>query len=214
MSEAERLVEAIVNLEEETALRLAKQMLEASADPVEVFETCRKGMEQVGERFEEGEYFLSELIMSAEIFQEIMEIVGPQLKKADVRILGRVLIGTVQRDIHYIGKNLVIALLEVAGFDVIDLGVDVPPEKFVEAIGEHKPDIVGMSGLLTLAIESMKTTVAAIEEAGLRNNVKIIIGGGRVNEDAYGYVGADAWADNASKGVKICKELITKGNEG
>jgi methanogenic corrinoid protein MtbC1 len=206
--EAERLVDAIVNLEEETALQLSRQMLEAGKDPVEIFETCRKGMEKVGERFESGEYFLSELIMSAEIFKGIMEIVGPQLKKANVKSLGKVLIGTVQRDIHYIGKNLVIALLEVAGFEVIDLGEDVPPGKFVEAIREHKPDIVGMSGLLTMAIESMKNTVDAIKEAGLRNNVRIIIGGGRVNEDAYRYVGADAWADNASKGVKICKELI------
>jgi len=206
--ESEKLVEAIVNLEEETALQMSKQMLEAGMDPVDVFETCRKGMEKVGERFEIGEYFLSELIMAGEIFKRIMEIVRPQLKKDAIKHLGRVLIGTVEGDIHYIGKNMVIALLEVGGFDVIDLGVDIMPERFIEAIREHKPDIVGMSGLLTLAIDSMKKTADAIKEAGLRNKVKLIIGGGRVNEDACRYVGADAWADNVSKGVRLCKELI------
>lgn len=208
LSEHEKLAEAIVNLEEKGALQISKRMLEAGVDPIEVLETCRKGMSIVGERFESGVYFLSEMIMAAEIFREIMEMVRPRLKKIVTKPLGRVLIGTVQGDLHDIGKNIVITLLEVEGFDVADLGVDVPPERFIEGIRKHKPDIVGMSGLLSLAIESMKKTGDAIKEAGLRGKVKIIIGGGRLDEYARDYVGADAFADIAVTGVRLCKELI------
>lgn len=204
----EKLAEAIVNLDEKAALEISKKMIESGADPIEVLETCRKGMTKVGEKFEAGEYFLSDLVMAAEIFKEITEIIKPQLKRIVTKPLGKIVIGTVQGDIHDIGKNIVKALLEAEGFDVVDLGVDVPPEKFVEAIKEYKPDIVGMSGLLTLAIESMKKTADAIKNAGLRDKVKIIIGGGRADEEAKNYVGADAWSDEAAKGVKLCKEIL------
>jgi methylmalonyl-CoA mutase cobalamin-binding domain/chain len=202
------LVDAVVNLDEKTALQIAEEMLKAGVDPVKVLENCRRGMSMVGERFERGEMFLSEMIMAAEVFKEVMEIVEPKLKKEATKSLGRFLIGTVQEDIHDMGKNIVIALLEAEGFEVIDLGVDVPPEKFVEAIRQHKPSIVGMSGLLTIAIESMKKTVDAIKERGLRDKVKIVIGGGIIDENVQGYAGADAYANNAAKGVGICKELI------
>ena len=202
------LVDAIVNLEEATALQIAEQMLKAGVDPVKVLETCRRAMSMVGERFERGEIFLSEMIVAAEVFKEVLEIVGPKLKKEATKSLGKFSIGTVQDDIHDIGKNIVIALLEAEGFEVIDLGVDVPPEKFVEAIRQHKPSIVGMSGLLTIAIESMKKTVDAIKETGLRDKVKIVIGGGIIDENVQGYAGADAHTNNAAKGVGICKALI------
>jgi len=135
-------------------------------------------------------------------------MIKPQLKKFATEYIGKIVIGTVEGDVHDIGKNIVIALLEAGGFEVIDLGVDVPPEKFVEAIKEHQPDIVGMSSLLTVAIESTKKTIDAITEAGLRDKVKIIIGGGRVDEYAVNYVKPDASTDNAAQGVRLCKELL------
>jgi methylmalonyl-CoA mutase cobalamin-binding domain/chain len=146
--------------------------------------------------------------MAAEIFTQVMDSIRPRLKRSASKNIGKILMGTVQGDVHDIGKNIVIALLEAEGFDVMDLGVDVPPEKFVEAIRKHEPDIVGMSSLLTVAIESTKQTIDAITEAGLRDKVKIIIGGGRVDEYARDYLEPDAITDNAAKGVRLCKELL------
>jgi len=136
-----------------------------------------------------------------------METVLPKVKR-EIKPIGTIVLGTVQGDIHNIGKNIFKAFSQAAGFEVIDLGVDVPPERFVDAVREHKPNIVGMSGLLTLAIESMKRTVEALKSAGLRDRVKVIIGGGRVDENAKRYVEADEWADQATIGVRKCKELI------
>jgi len=203
------LADLLADLKEDEVLRVVKERVEAGDDPLEVLEACRKGMSIVGERFEKGEYFLSEMVYASEIFKRVMEIVRPRLKKkAQLRSLGRVVIGTVEGDIHDIGKNIVAALLEAEGFEVVDLGVDVPAEKFIDAIKKQVVEVVGMSGLLTPAIESMKKTVDVIKDAGLRSKVKIIIGGGRVNESVKEYVGADAWANNASVGVRLCKELV------
>lgn len=158
-------------------------------------------------KFEEKEYFLSELVFSGEIFNKVMEIVLPRIAK-EVKPIGTIVLGTVQGDIHDIGKNIFKAFCEATGFKVIDLGIDVSPEKFVEAVEKYKPNIVGMSGLLTLAIESMKKVVDALKFTGLRDKVKVIIGGGRVDENAKRYVEADEWADQATIGVRKCKELI------
>jgi methylmalonyl-CoA mutase cobalamin-binding domain/chain len=196
------------NLDEETALRLSREMLEEGRDPVGILEESRRGMSVVGERFQSGEYFLSEMIMAAEIFTVIMDSLRPVMKRSVSETIGKVVIGTVQGDVHDIGKNIIIALLEAEGFEVIDLGVDIPPEGFVEAIKEHEPDIVGMSSLLTVALESTKKTIDAIVEAGLRDKVKIIVGGGRVDDYARDYVNPDASTDNAAVGVKLCKELV------
>src|SRR5690606_1084115 len=138
-------------------------------------------MTKVGELFEQKEYFLSELSMAGGLFKGIMEIVKPKLKESSDKFMGNVLIGTVEGDIHDIGKNIVVSVLEANGYDVIDLGVDVPPAKFVEAIKEHNPQVVGLSGLLTEAIGPRKETVDAIKDAGLRDKVKVIIGGGVVD---------------------------------
>jgi methylmalonyl-CoA mutase cobalamin-binding domain/chain len=208
MSSDENIVDAIVSLDESTALELVEKLIKSGADPVEILEECRKGMSVVGEKFEIGEFFLSEMIMAAEIFKEVMELIRPQLTKRTTKKAGRIVIGTVEGDVHDIGKNIAVALLEAEGFEVIDLGVDVPAEKFVEAIREYKPDIVGMSSLLTVALESTKRTVEAIEKAGLRNKVKIIIGGGRIDSHAAEYIKPDAFTDNAAQGVKLCKELM------
>ncbi len=208
MSNQDSIVEAMVNLDEQAALQLSREMLDNGMEPIEILEKGRAGMSIVGRRFESGDYFLSEMIMAAEIFKQIMEMIRPQLKKSATEYIGKIVIGTVEGDVHDIGKNIVIALLEAEGFEVVDLGVDVPPEKFVEAIKEHQPDIVGMSSLLTVAIESTKKTIDAITEAGLRDKVKIIVGGGRVDEYAVNYVKPDASTDNAAQGVRLCKKLL------
>jgi len=187
-------------------------MLEMGVNPLEILEECRKGMLTVGERFEKGEFFLSEMIMAAEIYKQVTEKIKPYLISSTSKAKGRIVIGTVEGDIHDIGKNIFIALLEVEGFDVVDLGVDVLPERFVEAIRVHNPNITGMSCLLSTSIEAMKVTVDAIVEAGLRNKTRIIIGGGRLEKHAAEYIKPDAYTDNAAQGVKICLELM-RGTE-
>ena len=208
MSSQNGIVQAIIELEETEALKLAKEMIKFGSDPVQILEKCREGMSIVGEKFESGDFFLSEMIMAAEIFNQIMGQIKPQLKKNISVSKGKIVIGTVEGDVHDIGKNIVIALLEAEGFDVVDLGVDVPAAKFVEAIKEHEPDIVGMSSLLTVALEATKETVDAITEAGLRDKVKIIVGGGRIDIHAAEYIKPDASTDNAAYGVRLCKQLM------
>ncbi|MEM2454667.1 MAG: cobalamin-dependent protein [Candidatus Bathyarchaeia archaeon] len=203
----EDLIEAFINLEEEKVLKIVGDLIREGKDPAEVLEACRRAAEIVGEKFENGEYFLSELVYAGEIFNSIMKIVLPLIKK-EIKPVGTILIGTVQGDIHDIGKNIFKAFAETAGFKVIDIGVDAPPEKFVEAVKIYNPDIVGMSGLLTIAYDSMKKTIEALREAGLRDKVKIIIGGGRVDENIKKYTGADEWADNAIIGVKKCRQML------
>jgi methylmalonyl-CoA mutase cobalamin-binding domain/chain len=208
MSSKEKIVDAIVELDESTALELADELIKNGADPVQILEMCRSGMSTVGMKFEKGEFFLSEMIMAAEIFNQVMELIRPQLMKTVTDKRGKIVIGTVEGDVHDIGKNIVIALLEAEGFEVIDLGVDVAPDRFVSAIKEHEPDIVGMSSLLTVALEATKTTIDAIEAAGLRDKVKIIVGGGRIDTHAADYIKPDAHTDNAAYGVRLCKQLM------
>jgi len=208
---AANLVELIADLNEEEALRIVKQKLDAGEDAIEILEMSRDALTIVGERFKNGEYFIPELVMAGEIFRKISELVKPKIKKAEIKRLGKVVIGTVQHDIHDLGKDIVKFMLEINGFEVHDLGVDVPPEKFVEAIKKIKPQVVGLSGLLTLAFESMKKTVEAIEKAGLRSKVKIMIGGAQVDEYILKYVGADAYGKNAMEAVELCKKWIGGG---
>jgi methylmalonyl-CoA mutase cobalamin-binding domain/chain len=208
VAEAEKLTEAIVELNEQQAYQLAEEMLNSGVDPVDIFSACKKGMTKVGELFEQKEYFLSELIMAGGLFKGIMEIVKPKLKESSDKFMGKVLIGTVEGDIHDIGKNIVVSVLEANGYDVIDLGVDVPPAKFVEAIKEHNPQVVGLSGLLTEAIGPRKETVDAIKDAGLRDKVKVIIGGGVVDEEISDYVGADGWANDVATGQRIIDKWV------
>jgi len=206
----EKLVDAMVNMKEKEALRITREMLETGEDPLEILELSRKAMAIVGQRFEKGEYFLPELIMASEILRQITDIVKPSLKRA-VKVnkrLGKIVIGTVQGDIHDIGKNIVTFMLRVNGFEVYDLGVDVSPQKFVEKIGEVKPDIVGLSGFMTLVFDSMKETIEAIEAAGLRHKVKIMIGGGPVDDQVRKYTGADAYGKDAMAAVSLAKEWV------
>jgi len=199
--------EAITNLEEEKVLKLVKEKLDAGEEPIKVLEACRIGMTEIG-KGSGNTIFLTDLIMAGEIFNEAMELIMPKLVGAATESLGKVIIGTVEGDIHNIGKDIAINFLKAEGFEVIDLGVDVPAQKFVDAIKEHNPPVVGMSGLLTLSIEPMKKAIESIASANLREKVKVIIGGERTDQNVSDYVGADAWVNDAIDGVKIIKNWI------
>jgi len=203
----ETLVQALVDMKETEALQRAKQLLAEGTEPLKILDGCSKAMEIVGQRFEKGVYFLPHLMMAGEMLKQISAMIKPlvQEQKAEAK-KGRVLIGTVEGDIHDIGKNIVVFLLEANGFEVRDIGINQKPARFVEAIKEFQPKVVGMSGLLTLAFDSMKKTVEAIKEAGLRETVRIVIGGGVVTEKIKDYAGADAYAPDAMAGVRLAKE--------
>jgi len=206
----QEFIDAIASLNEKRATDIVKELLSRGESPFRLLEAISRASDEIGKKYENGEYFIADLVMAGEILKEVTDLIKPKISVAERKALGRIVIGTVEGDIHDIGKNIVITMLESAGFEVFDLGVDVPAEKFIEAIKNFQPEIVGMSGLLTVAIESMKKVVDKIRETGLREKVKIIIGGGRMNEDVMRYVGADAWADNAAMGVKLCKQLLSK----
>ena len=203
------LVELIANLKEKEALSLVEERLNAGEAPLKILEDSRKALEIVGKRFASGEYFIPDLVYSGEILKEITEIVKPQLTEVtETKRLGKFVMGTVAGDIHDIGKNIVTFMLDVNGFDVYDIGVDIPAHKFVEKIEEVKPDIVGLSGFLTLAFDAMKETVEAIQAAGLRDKVKIMIGGGQMDDEIRKYSGADAYRPDAMAAVLLAKEWM------
>jgi len=206
---SEKLVDAIVNMKEDEAVSITNELIEGGEDPVKILAACREAVGVVGKRFEEGTYFLPELIMAGEMLSEISKIVKPKLQGAqESKKAGKVLIGTVEGDIHDIGKDIVTFMLDVNGFDVLDLGIDIPPAKFVEAIKDFQPEVVGLSGFLTLAFDSMVETVKAIKDAGLRDKVKIMIGGGQIDEVIKEYTGADAYGLDAIAAVNLTKEWI------
>lgn len=206
----EQLTHALVEMQETEALQRAKKLLDEGVEPMTILTACSTAMETVGERFEKGDYFLPELMMAGAMLNQISDMIKPHIKEEETTGAGRgrVLIGTVKGDIHDIGKNIVTFLLETNGFEVRDIGIDQHPDKFVEAIQNFQPDVVGMSGLLTLAFESMKETVQAIEEAGLRDKVRIMIGGAQVTEQVKDYTGADAFGPDALAGVRLTEQWI------
>lgn len=207
------LFNAFVELDEKTALREVAAAVETGKDPLSVVEECRRGLEAVGERYEREEYFLPELLLGANIFKQMMAFLGPLLEAAnrDDRKLGKVVIGTVKGDIHDLGKNIVTTMLSAAGFEVVDLGVDVPKERFVSAVESHQPQFVGMSALLTQSFDSMRETIAALEARGLRAGRYIVVGGAPVDETVKAYVGADAVGRNAVEAVDIVQRLTRAG---
>ena len=206
---SDELVDAIENMKEAEALALARERLDGGEDPLKLLELCRQAMDIVGKRFEDGDYFLPELMLAGEMLAQISEMAKPKIVGGlEVKRVGKVVIGTVEGDIHDIGKNIVTFLLDVNGFEVRDIGIDAPPAKFVEAIKDFRPQVVGLSGLLTLAYDSMKNTVQAIEEAGLRDKVKIMIGGGQMSEKVREYAGADAFGKDAMEGITLAKKWI------
>jgi len=204
---SKKLVNAIADMKEEEALAIVNKMVDDGSEPTAILNALREAMDIVGQRYEKGTYFLPELMMAGEMMAQITDLIKPELAKLpEVKRRGKVLIGTVQGDIHDIGKNIVTFMLDVNGFDVLDLGVDVPPQKFVEAIGDFQPQVVALSGFLTLAFDAMKDTVAAIEAAGLRDDVQIMVGGGQVSEEISKYAGADAYGKDAIVGVNLAKK--------
>jgi len=206
---AEDLLKAIADLHEEEALRITEERLSAGDKPLDILDEARRGMGVVGKRFADGEYFIPDLVYSGEIMKEVTNIVKPKLTgEAKVKRLGKVIIGTVAGDIHDIGKDIVVFMLDISGFEVYDLGIDVPGHKFVEKIEETKAGIVGLSGFLTLAFDSMKETIEAVEAAGLRDKVRIMIGGGQVDDEVRKYTGADAYRPDAVSAVSLAKEWI------
>ena len=207
----DKLVEAISEVQEDIALELAKKLLSAGEEPAKLLEHCRRGMETVGKRFGEGIYFIPELMMAGEILAQISQIAKGKMSTAGgsgPKRIGKVLLGTVAGDIHDIGKNIVHFMLDFNGFEVVDIGVDIPPSQFVDAVRKHEPQVVGLCGLLTLAYDPMKETVAALAEAGLRDKVKIMIGGGAMDDQIRIWSGADAYGKDALAAVTLAKGWI------
>ena len=206
---AKELVNTLADLKEKEALKIVEDRLNAKEDPLKILGDARKGMEIVGKRFAAGEYFIPDLVYSGEILKGITDMVKPKLSKAaEVKRLGKVIFGTVAGDIHDIGKDIVVFMLDVNGFEVYDLGVDVPAQKFVDKIKESGAPIVGLSGFLTLAFDSMKQTIEAMKAAGLRDKVKVMIGGGQITEEVRKYTGADAFGKDAMAGVSLAQKWV------
>ena len=210
MGNKEDLAKAVMDLDEESAYELVEQLIKDGVEPNDIIEILRKGVEVVGDKFNKKEYFLTELVMAGEIFTQAAIILEPYMKKdvIDESNVESIVVGTVQGDVHDIGKNIFVTLLKSAGYNVVDLGVDIPPEEFVEKVKETGAKIVAYSGLLTVALESMNTTTKALKAAGLRKNIKIIIGGLPVDELWMKKAGADAFTDNAFEGVNIVKKWL------
>jgi methanogenic corrinoid protein MtbC1 len=206
---AKDLVKALADLKEQEAIKIVEERLRAREDPQKILEDARKAMEIVGKRFASSEYFIPDLVYSGEILKSVTELVKPKLTKAaESKKLGKIVFGTVAGDIHDIGKDIVVFMLDVNGFEVYDLGVDVSAQKFVDKIKETGASIVGLSGFLTLAFDSMKQTVEAIKAAGLRDKVKVMIGGGQITDEIRNYTGADAYGKDAMTGVSLAKKWI------
>jgi methanogenic corrinoid protein MtbC1 len=209
---SERLVNAIADMREEEALKLVKEMVAGGWKPLAILDVAREAMDIVGQRYERSVYFLPELILAGEMLGQITDILKPELARLpEVKRHGKVVIGTVAGDIHDIGKNIVTFMLDVNGFDVLDLGVDVSPQRFIEAIRDVQPQVVALSGFLTLAFDVMKETIEAIRAAGLRDKVKIMIGGGQINESIKEYAGADGYGKDAMAGVSLAKKWVGVG---
>lgn len=206
---SQELIDAITDMREQDVLKITDQMLDSGTDPLEVLEACRKAMEVIGQRFEDGDCFLPELILAGEMLGRVSNKVKPRLQQeAETKKIGKIIIGTVEGDIHNIGKDIVIFMLDVNGFEVMDLGVDVPVARFIEAAKEFEPQVIGLSGFLTLAFDSMKATIEALKEAGLRDSIKVMIGGGQIDDQVRKYTGADAYGRDAVAAVTLAKQWV------
>ena len=207
---AHELVEAIVGMKEKDALRIAEEMLERGEDPQVILDLGQEAMQIVGERFEEGSFFLPELMLSGEMLRRIAELLKPKMaERVDQREkLGKVVLGTVRGDIHDIGKDIVGFVLDINGFEVIDLGINVPEETFVEAVREHRPQVLALSGFLSLAFDSMKSTIDQVGEAGLADDLHVIIGGGQMDETVRKFTGAEAYGEDAMDAVAFAKQTV------
>jgi methylmalonyl-CoA mutase cobalamin-binding domain/chain len=205
------IVDAFENLKVSEIDKIVSERFSKGEDPYLLLNECQEGMKRLGERFETGEYYLAELILSAKMFEKASALLTPKLKERQGRSaksLGKIVLGTPKGDIHDLGKNIFRTVAEAEGFEVIDLGIDVPPEGFSEMVRKEKPDVVGMSALITTAYPAMKEVVELLTQEGLRKTVKVIIGGGAVSEEVRRLVGADAYTLDANKGLSMCREFV------
>jgi corrinoid protein of di/trimethylamine methyltransferase len=209
MNDKQKLYEAILNGDARSAVAITKDALAAGADPLLlVTEGMVSAMDEVGKRFEAEEYFVPELLLSARAMKGALELLRPLLAARGAGPAGRVVIGTVKGDLHDIGKNLVCSLLEGGGFEVFDLGADVPPERFIDAVTSKNADIVALSALLTVTMPAMKTTIEALKQAGVRDGVKVIVGGAPVTRRYAEQIGADGYSESASAAVSLARSLM------
>jgi corrinoid protein of di/trimethylamine methyltransferase len=209
MTDLQQLYEAVVRGDAKATRLLTETALGEGVDPLKlVNEYMIPAMDEVGRRFEANEYFVPELLISARAIKGALELVRPLLAARGDEPLGRVAIGTVKGDLHDIGKNLVASLLEGGGFEVIDLGVNVPPEKFIASINEKNANIVAMSALLTTTMPAMKTTIEALKQAGVRDKVKVLIGGAPITQKYADEIGADGYSENAVGAVALAKKAL------
>lgn len=212
MIDLKALTQAVGDLDEELVLDTIKDFVASNPSEDEgqaAVGACQDGMAIVGDLFEQGEYFVGDLIFAGELLTEAINALKPVIGSGTTAKAGSIVLGTVHGDLHDIGKNIFKSMAEAAGFEVYDLGIDQPVEAFIEKVKEVKPNIVGMSGVLTLALESMKDTVDALKEAGVREDVKVIIGGNPVTKEASDHIGADAFTTNAAEGVKIAQKWVS-----
>jgi methanogenic corrinoid protein MtbC1 len=210
MADLSRLKTAMGDLEEDSMEGILQDVLKGGNGAQEALAACQEGMSIVGDRFESGEYFVGDLIYAGNLMNRAVEILKPLLVENSMNVKGRVILCTVRGDLHDIGKSIVKAMLEAGGFEVVDLGIDVAPEKIVAELQKTGIKILALSAVLTIGINSMKATVDALATAGIRDKVKVIIGGAPVTESYFKTVGADAWSLNPMEGVKICKEWTLK----
>ncbi len=205
-----RLTKNLIELERDKVLSEVKERLIQGEDPMSIFKECKEGMVLIGERYKKKEYFLAELMLSGDLFKEVMELIEPYLgeKKTEGDIKGKIILVTIQGDIHDLGKNILATLLKLEGFKVYDLGVDVDPAVVVEKVKEIQPDFLGFSALLTITFDPMKEVIDKLEKAGLRDKLKIMVGGGITTTLVKDYIGADFQTVDAMEGVQYCLELI------
>lgn len=206
----ELLIKYVEGLDEENVIKLSSELLDAGTAPLDLLEIINEGMKRVGSLYESKEYYIADLIMAGLIFKQVLDLekMTAHFHTDECNKIGKVIIGTVKGDIHDIGKDIFVGMMETNGFHVIDLGVDVDKEVFIKKVIEHQPDIVGLSGVLTYTVESMKEVVEALKEAGLREQVKVILGGNHLTKESCLYAGADNFANEATIGVKVCREWI------
>ncbi len=204
----QELYQSVLEGQRDVVQEKVEQALSGGINPADVLNAMVTAMGEVGRLFEEGEYFVPEMLIAARAMKTGMDILKPQLVDADIQPAGTIIAGTVKGDLHDIGKNLVCMMLEGAGFQVIDLGTDVPAETFISAVNEHQPDFVAMSALLTTTMPNMQTNIEAMKEAGVRDQVKVLIGGAPITDAYAEKIGADGYAADASRAVKLAKSLL------
>ena len=204
------LTKNLIELERDKVLSEVKERLIQGEEPIGIIEECKEGMAQIGEKYKNKEYFLAELMLSGDLFREAMELIEPYLAEeiAEGDIKGKILLVTIQGDIHDLGKNILATLLKLEGFKIYDLGVDVNPDIVIEKVKEIQPDFLGFSSLLTITFDPMKEVIDKLKETGIRDKLKILVGGGITTPLVKDYIGADFQTVDAMEGVQYCLELI------